>query len=218
MPPNANRTAAARKSARKPARNPPRKKPEPRDPERTRERLIEAAAHTFNKVGYLGTDTNRIARAAGYAPGTFYKHFTDKRAIFLEAYLLWVDAEWRKIDAIVGGGRKGARNRLVDRLTNEILRHHQRWGGFRAALVGLAATDPDVAAFRIESRKRQMAWLDQLLERLGARPAPPARRLAVLLTFERLCDSVAWGEASALGIKRSEVLAELRGTLGELIG
>ncbi len=121
MPADANRTAGTRR--------PSRKKPEPRDPERTRERLIEAAAHTFNEVGYLGTDTNRIARAAGYAPGTFYKHFADKRAIFLEAYLLWVDAEWRKIDAIVAGG--GTHDRLVGRLTNEILRHHQRCYGER---------------------------------------------------------------------------------------
>lgn len=186
-----------------------------RDPARTRERLVEAAAHIFNEGGYLGTDTNRIARAAGYAPGTFYKHFADKRAIFLEAYLFWVDSEWRKIDSIVV--RTNARDLLVDRLTSEILRHHQRWGGFRAALVSLAATDPEVAAFRIESRRAQMAWLDELLEKLGARPAPPARRFAVFLTFERLCDAVAWGEARALGIKRTEVVAELCATLTELL-
>ena len=187
-----------------------------RDPQLTRERLVEAAAKCFNEAGFLGTDTNRIARAAGYAPGTFYKHFADKREIFLEAYRRWVDSEWTEIDAIVARG--GERERLSADLTNGILRHHQRWGGFRAALVSLAATDSEVRAFRVDSRKRQMQWLAEALDRLGSPPAAPARRLAVLLSFERLCDAVAWGESSALGIKRADVVSELRETLAELLG
>ncbi len=51
----------------------------------TRDRLVAAAARAFNRAGYHGTDSNRIARAAGYAPATFYKHFADKRAIFVAA-------------------------------------------------------------------------------------------------------------------------------------
>ena len=43
----------------------------------TRERLVAAAAAVFNRDGYHGTDSNRLARAAGYAPATFYKHFPD---------------------------------------------------------------------------------------------------------------------------------------------
>lgn len=62
-------------------------------PEETRERLVVAAAQLFNRVGYDGTDSNRIAREAGYAPGTFYKHFRDKKEIFLAVYEGWVTKE-----------------------------------------------------------------------------------------------------------------------------
>ena len=61
-------------------------------PEETRSKLVEAAGRLFNSVGYFGTDSNRIAREAGHAPGTFYVHFADKREIFLEVYRGWVSS------------------------------------------------------------------------------------------------------------------------------
>lgn len=70
-----------------------RKKSPARAPEQTRNKLVAAAAKLFNSVGYFGTDSNRIAREAGYAPGTFYVHFPDKLGIFLEVYRRWVDLE-----------------------------------------------------------------------------------------------------------------------------
>ena len=78
-----------------------RKKPPARAPEETRSKLVEAAGRLFNSVGYFGTDSNRIAREAGYAPGTFYVHFADKREIFLEVYRGWVSSEWQAIAAAI---------------------------------------------------------------------------------------------------------------------
>ena len=63
-------------------------------PEQTRARLVTTAAEIFNRVGYHGTDSNRIAKEAGYATGTFYKHFKDKREAFLAVYESWVTSEW----------------------------------------------------------------------------------------------------------------------------
>src|SRR5439155_19483347 len=77
------------------------RRPRRGSPAETRARLVAAAAREFGRVGYDGTDSNRLARAAGYAPGTFYKHFADKRAIFLEAYRAWVTAEWVAIDRLL---------------------------------------------------------------------------------------------------------------------
>ncbi len=65
-----------------------------RNPEESRRALVDAAARIFNTVGYHGTDTNRIARAAGYTPGSFYTHFRDKKSIFLEVYRRWVEEEF----------------------------------------------------------------------------------------------------------------------------
>ena len=49
----------------------------------TGEKLIAAAAAEFDDHGFLGTDTNKIARRAGFAPQTFYRWHKDKTAIFL---------------------------------------------------------------------------------------------------------------------------------------
>src|SRR5712664_2139718 len=76
-----------------------------RDAQESRRLLVEAAAQIFNSDGFHGTDTNRIAKAAGYTPGTFYTHFPDKRAIFLEDYRTWVDSEL--IDIAAGFKFKG---------------------------------------------------------------------------------------------------------------
>src|SRR5215472_2525043 len=88
-----NRWASAR------ARITLRSLPRPRrgTPEETRQRLVASAARLFNRVGYHATDSNEIAKEAGYATGTFYKHFEDKRAIFIAAYERWVSSEWQAV-------------------------------------------------------------------------------------------------------------------------
>src|SRR5215467_5289350 len=81
-------------------------------PEETRSRLTAAAALLFNDVGFYGTDSNRIAQAAGYSTGVFYKHFKDKREIFLAAYQRWSLAEWEQVTTILsarGSDREIAR-------------------------------------------------------------------------------------------------------------
>ena len=59
----------------------------------TRNRLVEAAAAEFNAVGFHGTNTNKIAKAAGFSPQTFYRHFEDKVEIFLAVYDGWQASE-----------------------------------------------------------------------------------------------------------------------------
>src|SRR5581483_5672485 len=109
--------------------------PRPRrgPPELTRERLIDAAATLFNRLGYHGTDSNSIAKEAGYATGTFYKHFQDKREAFLAVYERWIAAEWQAIDAELANERDSEETarRIVD-LTIEF---HTEWRGLRASLM-----------------------------------------------------------------------------------
>lgn len=50
----------------------------------TRRRLIEAGTRAFAKLGYHGMKIAAVAREAGVANGTFYLHFKDKQALFLE--------------------------------------------------------------------------------------------------------------------------------------
>ena len=174
-------------------------------PEDTRDRLIAAAAEVFNKSGYRGTDSNRLARAAGYAPATFYKHFPDKRAIFLAAYEAWVTAEWEAVESIVRA--RGERTLLAERLVDSTLARHRRWRGLRASLRALVAEDATARAFYRRQRRRQL----RLLARLTSRDGRPRAEHAVLLyTLERVCDALADGELADLGLTVDEVTRLLR--------
>jgi AcrR family transcriptional regulator len=191
-----------------------RKKSPARAPEETRGKLIEAAARLFNSVGYYGTDSNRIAREAGYAPGTFYVHFADKLEIFLEVYRAWVESEWQAIAATFQPGRR--RGEESARIARIVLRHHREWRMLRASLRAVTVTEPRVRAARVAERKRQIA---RVAERLRARGVaqPPARIYANLLLFEILCDAVADGDTAKLGIREADILARLAADVDEML-
>src|SRR5713226_3801558 len=71
----------------------------------TSAKLIAAAAKEFNTRGFHGTDTNRIARRAGFAPQTFYRHFADKTAIFLAVYERWWKDESAALQSVLRDSR-----------------------------------------------------------------------------------------------------------------
>lgn len=50
----------------------------------TRKRLLAAGRRLFARRGLHNITTHDIAKAAGFAPGTFYLHFADKAALFRE--------------------------------------------------------------------------------------------------------------------------------------
>lgn len=193
------------------SRRPPVRRPRPRRgrPADTRERLVAAAATVFNRAGYHGTDSNRLARAAGYAPATFYKHFADKRAILLAAYEAWVTAEWRAIGAALAAAP--SLDERAERIVTLVLAHHRRWKGLRASLRALVATDPVARRFHRAQRRRQLDVL-AAMRRDGGRDTAAARvdDALLLFTLERTLDAVADGETSALGLREATILARLR--------
>lgn len=50
----------------------------------TREKILTAGLKTFSKKGYLGATTKEIARAAGVAELTLFRHFPSKEKLFEE--------------------------------------------------------------------------------------------------------------------------------------
>jgi AcrR family transcriptional regulator len=168
-------------------------------PQGTRARIVAAAAEVFNRDGYFGTDSNRLARAAGYAPGTFYKHFRDKKALFIAVYRDWVHAEWRALgDALAQRAGAGA---IVDL----VLAHHARWAGVRRSLHTLVATDAGVRRVYRALRNEQLATLAARRGRHGTRE----RDALLLFTVERAADALAGGEARALGLDGRRLRAAL---------
>jgi AcrR family transcriptional regulator len=172
---------------------------------------VQTAAEVFNRDGYDGTDSNRIAREAGYSPGTFYKHFTDKRQVFLAVYEDWVAREWRAVSATIEA--EGAARVRARRIVDTFLEHHRRWRGFRASLRALVASDPEVRAFYRAQRRRQLELLARIREAVGAPGSREADAL-LLFTLERTGDAFAEGEPDALELRTDA----LRSLLVELVG
>ncbi len=171
----------------------------------TRGRLISAAAEVFNREGYYNTDSNRLARAAGYAPATFYKHFADKRALFLAVYEQWVTSEWATLDGVLHSATSPATR--AARVVEIVVQIHRRWRGLRASLRALVATDAAARRVYRVQRRRQLHFL----ARLGRRDGAGAEADAVLLfTLERVADALADGEVRDLGLAVAPMLAQLR--------
>jgi AcrR family transcriptional regulator len=60
--------------------------PAPRPTDLTQQRLIRAALELFSSRGYHDTTTAQIAKKAGVAEGTIYRHFSSKQQLLNELY------------------------------------------------------------------------------------------------------------------------------------
>ena len=77
----------------------------------TRRRLVRAALELFTAEGYHVTTTPQIAKKAGVAEGTIYRHFRSKQHLLNELYR--AAARWATaIVAETDGMRVGAREKL----------------------------------------------------------------------------------------------------------
>lgn len=64
----------------------------PQTEEDTRTKILQAALQLFAKRGYEGTTTKDLAKSAGVAEGTLFRHFHSKKAILIEvATAGWAD-------------------------------------------------------------------------------------------------------------------------------
>jgi AcrR family transcriptional regulator len=167
-----------------------------------REKLIEAAQLEFEEHGFDGTNSNAIARRAGYAPQTFYRHFDDKRAVFVAVYHRWAADELGDLSAA----------QTPEAMTDALIRRHRMHRVFRQSLRLLTVTDREVGNARAHARLEQMAAVGERLSN-----ADPTAVLAGILKIERLSDAIADGEFAACGVDeadaRTAVLAEVRGLI-----
>ncbi len=170
-------------------------------PEETRRRLVAAAGVAFNRDGYDGTDSNRIAREAGYSPGAFYKHFADKREAFIAVYTEWVAAEWAEVGRILDAG--DTPHATARALIAAVLDLHRRWRGMRRSLRALVGADAGVRRAYVAERARQL----DAMAALGR--ADRAGDALLLYLMERTADAIADGEPESLGGVSAEALSEL---------
>lgn len=171
-------------------------------------RLVYAAMEEFRDGGYAGTDSNRIARRAGFAPQTFYRWFPDKTAVFLAAYRQWEEEERRALDTLVVAGRP------LPKLIEAVVAHHRDYLRFRRSLRQLAVEDTTVRRARAESRLRQ---IERIRERLGLAESRRGVIAVAMLQIERLADALAEGEFKDLGMDESTARQAMLERMRQLI-
>lgn len=179
--------------------------PRPRrgSPEQTRARLIRTAAGVFNEVPYWETDSNQLAKAAGYSTGTFYRHFKDKREIFIAAYQEFVAEEWANIETQIEPGQTPGES--IDRAADALIAHHRRWRVFRGNLRALTTYDDDLRGLTLRLRRGQLDKMSALRRARGGGIERGIEGDAIhAMMFERVCDAIADGDFEVLGGSEEE--------------
>jgi AcrR family transcriptional regulator len=181
----------------------------------TRQALLAAARKEFLQEGYFDTDTNKIARKAGVAAGSFYNHFQDKREIFIEVYNTYV-ADLLEIFKPVLDVRVDLD--VYASVISSLVEHHHRWRRFRSSLGMLVASDPKVKAVKQLQRRRQV---DFLIAQIGGRKGTTGHfstAVAVaLVKCEAVLDALASGDLAELGADRQRVIHLVREDFVRLI-
>jgi len=172
----------------------------------TADQLLQAAAAEFNEHGFQGTDTNRIARRAGFAPQTFYRWFDDKAEIFIKVYEAWQQQELGVVQKLL------AENAADAELARAFVAHHQAYLRFRRSLRQLSCDNDQIRAARAASRLNQIAYL----KTWRAAPQDDAELAVTLLQLERLCDALAEGELADMGLDPGAAEARLAGLINRL--
>jgi AcrR family transcriptional regulator len=175
--------------------------------ESTSEALLLAARAEFGQHGFAGTDSNKIARRAGFAPQTFYRWYKDKTQIFIALYRRWEEEERSLLEAELGA-RNAARA-----LAEAVVQHHRAHLLFRRSLRQLSLSDAEVRAARAASRARQA-------ERIRGWTQRDKRKLPeiylTLLEIERFADAVAEGELADLALSDEVGLAAIERAIKRL--
>jgi AcrR family transcriptional regulator len=172
-----------------------------RDPAVTRKQLKIAAKHEFNSVGYFATDTNKIARLAGYAPGSLYRHFDDKIDLFIEIYRDWHLEQMQEIQKTLT--TRGSIEELAKKLTKIIIAFYGNWRVLRAAARVLVLSEPRVADFKVNRRIELVQSVHTLRAQLALSELPEEEIILFLILIERLGDAVAEGEFSGPSLPAS---------------
>ena len=157
--------------------------------------LVEAARLEFEEHGFIGTNTNAIAKRAGYAPQTFYRHFPNKRAIFIAVYNRWTEEEDRAL----------AVSHSSEDIAEALITHHKRYRVFRRSLRMLTVEDDEVGSARSKARLAQIAAIRTRSNVFSSLTL--ADQVEKLLTIERICDAAADGEFERLGVDEIDAKA-----------
>jgi AcrR family transcriptional regulator len=182
-----------------------------RDPIKTREQLIASGMTLFNNPGYFFTDSNQIARHAGFAPGTFYQHFKNKAELFLEVKAIWFDG----IKTIIRTGveQQKTPEGLAEFLTAQLIPQFETWAGLRNSMRALTATEEAAREYRRKNMADMIEVCNVVRRTLGKEPRPKVEALTLIMLLERTADALSGGEFEALGVDRATAAELVKNTI-----
>ena len=179
----------------------------------TRARLLDAARVLIEEGGYGTASVIAIAKRAGLAAGTLYRHFGSKQELFVEVFRTVCDREVRGMQAAAQDMPPAATQ--VERLETVFATFAERALRRRRLAWALLAepVDPLVDAERLIYRQRYAALVASVLEAAIAAGELPQQN--VELTAAALvggCGEALVGPLAPVGprVEVDEVLAALR--------
>lgn len=187
-----------------------------RDPDLTRRQLKLAAQKEFNSTGYFFTDTNKIARLAGYAPGSFYRHYKDKVEVFIEVYRDWHLEQMNAIEKTLHDG--GDVRLLSTQLAKVTLVFYTKWKTFRASARVLALSEERVGQYKKARRAELVSAIIALRKKLDFSDRQIHEVVTFLIELERLCDSIADGDYEQFDIPVEVSTNELESLFFRFLG
>ncbi|MEU4834177.1 TetR/AcrR family transcriptional regulator [Streptosporangium sp. NPDC023615] len=176
--------------------------------------ILDAATEVFLRNGYLGTTVEEVAAVAGVSKPTVYKHFTDKRRLFLEIVAATVDEAGQVVQDAVSGL---ADTRDVEADLRELARRQlalvlrPRVVQLRRLVIGETSRFPELGrTFYERGPGRTIAALAKAFADLDARGALLAADPVTAATqFNWLVMSAPVNQAMLLGDDRAPTALEL---------
>ncbi|MEU4579077.1 MULTISPECIES: TetR/AcrR family transcriptional regulator [Nonomuraea] len=148
----------------------PRKQPRQQRSRQTVAAILEAAAQLFQRHGYAGATTNKIAERAGVSIGSLYQYFPNKDALLValaEHYLAESADRVAQVFAGAAGRRPSLSALLTDLVEGVAALHTDRPDLHRLLYDHVPRTPGLVARFR-DAERRIARALAAELRRLGA--------------------------------------------------
>lgn len=175
---------------------------------RTRGQLLEATLELAAQHGFASLGLREVAREAGIAPTSFYRHFADMREVGLSLIDERVRPVLARLSARAAAEEPGVAEELI------------------AELSVAAVTEPHVLRFMLAERygaqrdfrralRGAYAELAASLTRESARRMPRGAAEAVVAVLLDYCDALLDGDAEAREAGRDAAVTALRFVLGQ---